>query len=599
MSPVLRRAAIVGALVGMVAASSGMAGAQTTTTLPASPGVTTPSGQLVPGSQTNEPRQVTPGGQQNPTAETAPGGQPGPAFRAIPAYPKARFAPQGSEVQRLTQGVHMTKEDQSPTRGFTGPTKIQAKPGDPRVIVAATADLRSRLCYLLVSTDAGLTWRFARERPAPAGYPYCQNTTAGVPEASVAWGRDGTLYYALQAYGDGEGPREGMTSIALARTTDLGDTWTTTLVDDARAYPDPKPENTGVPGLAVDTSGAQDALYVGYSRDWSATAPQGHPLREKTEVVVSVSTDGGRTFGQPINLNDHSQLTMQAGGQTYPIHFQTAFGRPFLVAHDGVVMAVADGGPPSDNGPPTAAFAGIFAVATPMLLARSTDQGRTWTVTELTRPVYNAAGSYTGMGWTPRGGPNGTFVFAYAATPGDTPSASRSDIVMRRSTDRGVTWSDPVAINDDDPSDQYTSFYPELDVAPNGRVDVVWQDNRDLSDYLVNVRYTYSTDGGETWAPNMAVNDQPINFNRGISFNSDLRQPPGVASTNSYAAIAWADPRFADEETQTQDNFGVIAQFAPLPADEDTGWQTVAAILGGLVLAGAILLAVQAVRRSG
>lgn len=33
--------------------------------------------------------------------------------------------------------------------------------------------------------------------------------------------------------------------------------------------------------------------------------------------------------------------------------------------------------------------------------------------------------------------------------------------------------TDPVAINDDDPSDECTSFHPQLDVAPNGRVDVV------------------------------------------------------------------------------------------------------------------------------
>ncbi|HEX2063063.1 MAG TPA: hypothetical protein VHE80_01440, partial [Acidimicrobiales bacterium] len=141
------------------------------------------------------------------------------------------------------------------------------------------------------------------------------------------------------------------------------------------------------------------------------------------------------------------------------------------------------------------------------------------------------------------------------------------------------------------------SFYPQLDVAPNGRVDVVWQDNRERTNYLVNVRYTYSTDGGRTWAPNRAVTDRPINFNLGISFNSDLRQPPGVASANEYAAIAWADPRFADPTTQTQDNFATVAQFSSLPSDEDRTWPTIAAVLGGLVLAGIILLGIQLVRR--
>ena len=597
MNPVHRRAVLVTALVGMVGLSTA-AGAQTTTTAPASPGATTPSGSTVPGSEVNPNRQATSGGQTTPS-DQVPGGQQPPAQK-VPAFPKARFAPQGAELERLTDGIHMTKEETAPTRGFTGPTSMAAKPDDPRVVVAATANLRTRLCHLLVSTDAGLTWTLSEERPAPAAYPFCTNLTAGVAQPHLAWGSDGTLYYAMQAYGEGEGYREGKTSIALARTTDLGRTWMTTMVNDARVEPDPKPENTGVPGLAVDTSGAEDKIYVGYSRDWGATAPDGHPLEDKNEVAVSVSTDGGDSFGPPINLNDHSDLTFTVAGQTYPWHFQTAFGRPFLVAHDGVVMAVGDAGPPADNEPPDEAWDGIFGEATPMLLARSTDEGRTWTVSELTAPIYQAAGSQTGMGWTPDGGPEGTFVLAYSATPGDTPSAGRTDIVVRRSTDRGVTWTDPVAVNDDDPDRQYSSFYPVLDVAPNGRVDVVWQDNRELTDYLVEVRYSYSTDGGVTWAPNMGVTDRPVNFSLGISFNSDVRQPPGVASTNSYAAIAWADTRFADEESQTQDNFGVVAQFSPLPPEEaNTGWKTLAAVLGGLVLAGIVLLGMPVVRRAG
>ncbi len=213
------------------------------------------------------------------------------------------------------------------------------------------------------------------------------------------------LYYASQAYGEGEGGREGATSIILARTTDLGETWTTTLVSDARAQPDPKPENTGVPGLAVDTSGEQDAIYVGFSRDWSATAPDGHPLEDQEEVVVAASTDGGNSFGEPVNLNAYSSLTMSVAGQSYPLHFQTAFTRPFVAAHDGVVLAVGDGGPPSDNPPPEEVYDGIFGEADPLMLARSTDQGRKWTVSELSTPVYTAAGSQTGMGWTPKAAP--------------------------------------------------------------------------------------------------------------------------------------------------------------------------------------------------
>ncbi len=593
MHPVVRRAVVVPALMGMLAVSAVAAGAQSG----GQPGQTTPGGQPVPGSDANPGRQTTPGGQTTPGADVAPGGQPGAAFRPIPAFPKATFAPQKDTLERLTAGIHMTKDEKAPGRGFTGPTSMAAKPGNPRIVVAATANLRTRVCHLLVSTNGGANWTFSREVPSPPDYPSCTNNTAGVPQASIAWGSDGSLYYAMQAYGPGEGVREGKTSIALARTKNLGDSWSTTMVNDARSQPDPKPENTGVPGLSVDTSGDEDVIYVGYSQDWSATAAQGHPLKQKEAVVVSVSKDGGRSFGPAINLNDSSKLTMTVAGQSYPMHFQTAFGRPFLTSHDGVVLAVGDGGPPSDNEPPDEVYKGIFGEADPLLLARSTDQGRTWTVSELTRPIFTAAGSFTGMGWTPGGGPDGTFVLAYSATPGDSPSASRSDIVVRRSTDRGVTWTDPVAINDDNPSDQFTSFYPQLSVAPNGRIDVVWQDNRQQQNYLVNVRYTYSTDGGRTWAPAMNVTDRPIDFSRGISFNSDIRQPPGVASSNHYAAIAWADPRFADPTTETQDNFGVVAQFSPLPPAEDDTWRKVAAVLGGLVLAGIVLLGIFLARR--
>jgi hypothetical protein len=108
---------------------------------------------------------------------------------------------------------------------------------------------------------------------------------------------------------------------------------------------------------------------------------------------------------------------------------------------------------------------------------------------------------------------------------------------------------------------------------------------------------TYSMDGGQTWSPNVAVNDKPINLNYGISFNSDIRQPPGVASTDYYAFAAWADTRLADDVTQTQDNFGAMAQFSPLPTTKNTVLPKVAAALGGLAVAGLVLLVVMLVRR--
>src|SRR4051794_18719815 len=81
------------------------------------------------------------------------------------------------------------------------------------------------------------------------------------------------------------------------------------------------------------------------------------------------------------------------------------------------------------------------------------------------------------------------------------------------------------------------------------------------------------------------------------SFRDDLRYVPGVASTNHYAAIGWADSRFADEVTQTQDDFGTVAQFSPLPTTANTVAPKIAAAFAGVILAGLVLLVVLQFRR--
>jgi hypothetical protein len=380
----------------------------------------------------------------------------------------------------------------------------------------------------------------------------------------------------------------------LARTTDLGDHWATTVVDNNRGHASPAPSDFGA-SVAVDTSGPADVVYVGFSQ-FFPDAPSDSPLNNGP-VDVAVSTDGGKTFNPPKNVSDFSRLTGTIAGKSYPLLMEGFFGPPLLTAHGGTVLVVSGSEAPFNNHPPADSnFDARFDYAMPQLAARSTDQGQTWTVATMGPPIFAAAGSQTGLGWTPKGGAKGSFVAVYAGSPETATSSGATDIIFQRSTDGGQTWSAPVAV-DDDTSGQFTSFYPQLSVAPNGRIDAVWQDTRGQSDDRVQVRYSYSTNGGATWSHNVQVTDQPVDFNLGVSFNSDLRQPPGVASADQYAAFGWADTRLANDLTQTQDNFSAVAQFSAIPAKTSTVLPVAAAVFGGLVVAGIVLLVALRFRR--
>jgi hypothetical protein len=83
---------------------------------------------------------------------------------------------------------------------------------------------------------------------------------------------------------------------------------------------------------------------------------------------------------------------------------------------------------------------------------------------------------------------------------------SRSDVMFARSTNGGQTFSAPVRINDDPAHPQKWHWFGAISVAPNGRIDVIWLDTRNAANHTDSqLFYSYSTDGGTTWSPNVAV----------------------------------------------------------------------------------------------
>jgi hypothetical protein len=87
-------------------------------------------------------------------------------------------------------------------------------------------------------------------------------------------------------------------------------------------------------------------------------------------------------------------------------------------------------------------------------------------------------------------------------------ASNGSDIMFSRSTDGGVTFSAPLRITDDPINQNKWHWFGTLAVAPNGRIDSVWLDSRNAPNNIDSqLFYSWSTDGGVTWAPNVPVSD--------------------------------------------------------------------------------------------
>ena len=86
------------------------------------------------------------------------------------------------------------------------------------------------------------------------------------------------------------------------------------------------------------------------------------------------------------------------------------------------------------------------------------------------------------------------------------PGRSTTDVMFVRSTDGGATFSAPVPVNDDNNPSKW-HWFGTFAVAPNGRLDAVWYDNRNSNNFDSQLFYAYSTDAGVTWSPNVPVSN--------------------------------------------------------------------------------------------
>jgi hypothetical protein len=104
------------------------------------------------------------------------------------------------------------------------------------------------------------------------------------------------------------------------------------------------------------------------------------------------------------------------------------------------------------------------------------------------------------------GGPTNDYIYILASVL--PPGQSFTEVMFVRSTDGGATFSAPVRVNDDVNHQSKWHWFGTFSVAPNGRIDAVWYDTRNAANNIDSqLFYSYSTDAGVTWSPNVAVSD--------------------------------------------------------------------------------------------
>src|SRR5204863_8341520 len=92
---------------------------------------------------------------------------------------------------------------------------------------------------------------------------------------------------------------------------------------------------------------------------------------------------------------------------------------------------------------------------------------------------------------------------------------AKDDIYFTRSTDGGISWSPAARVAHNAAGSSY-QVEPWVSVAPNGRFDVIWYDDRDFPTNLntFHIYATHSTDDVASWTgPDEHVTDASTNLN--------------------------------------------------------------------------------------
>ena len=489
--------------------------------------------------------------------------------------------PRAQNPAPVAEAARQVTDEPGAVRAHATPV-IAVDPRDARVIAAGEGEAYGSRCFLHVSKDGGSSWT-TRSIPQPADWPNCTYANFG-PVVAIAFGRDGTLYYAFS----GQNPKTYQSRMFLARTSDLGATWQTA----ALPWVEPNLDKgqfgaDALPTIALDPANP-GRVAVGWMTNNGTWNVSSEVLKGKkyyydvfSRPYVAVSRDGGRSFSAAVDAaGDYPSDPKVRGWMNEP---HLAFG------NHGELFAFF-----GENTRPLPEGSTDPAPPAHLWLSTSMDGGRTFKM----QPIYTRSSKKSDWLGQPSPAVDRRTGDLYVVWDDQPAADAPARVAFMRSKDAGKTWTAPRKLNDLDPQRTWSfcEFCPSMDVSPQGRIDVAWYDWRNdpafdptaakKQNAFQDVYYTYSTDGGRTWAPNARVTDRMIDRRLGIFKTMGLHGNVGIASTGGAALIGWDDTRNSSEATQSQDVYFTQMRFGSSAGAAEPARSTV---LSGLLGAGAAL----------
>jgi len=418
------------------------------------------------------------------------------------------------------------------------------------------------------SLDGGLSWNDdlmpgfpGDDRPSAIQGNTC-NT-----DPVVVFGDDGTLLYSGLNYGGAHAGQ--IPNVPNPLYPASSDATTATQIYFARSNDGGKTYD----GSAISFCGAGDNGLQFNDKQWFAIQPGGGPtahaivtwtpyystpplpgglpdptglLQQSTSLISYCdSLDGGktwqpqRTFAPGMAAALDSQFSMPAylpGGQKVAVIWaaDTDSTLPASAHPTGDLLAYTEG----TVTPGGTAFAPVMSTF-PLSPIKS-GPGR-----DGTGPSHFRVATYPVLAVDTSSGPHSGRRYVVAAEQAG-PLDSDVDLFIRHSDD-GLAWSSPLRVSDTSKGDQYV---PWVDVDPQGGVHVAWYDRRNSPDNrLLDVYYAYSSDGGESFHPNIRVTEAPFDgdlghHQSGAPFIGDYI---GLDTSKESVPIFWSDTRHSGE----------------------------------------------------